>query len=223
VLRYDFAAPDTITGMRGRGGRLGVRERKKRQTRARLIDAAVNLVASRGYEGTTVEQIAAAVEVSPRTVAHYFPSKDLLLLSTVDTYIAAVGAELARVPKELPPLDALLAANLAALDNIERTGAPTTTRIATLLQTLYLSPRVQLLSMGMRPRRVIAELATRMGTDPADRRVELVVAVFLAVVVSAWDGLGRKYSLGELDASALPAILRHRLIATFADLVEISK
>ncbi len=217
--------PDTgyHQGMGGRTGRLGLRERKKRITRARLIDAAVNLVASRGYEATTVDQIAAAVDVSPRTVAHYFPSKDLLLLSTVLRYAGAVGTELARVPRELPPLDALLAANLATLDNIESNGAQSTALLASVLQTVYLSPPVQLLSTTVRPPRVTAELAARMGTDPDDRRVELVSAVWVAIVGSAWAGAGQRYCAGELDACALPALLRHRLIATFADFVRISK
>ncbi len=61
----------------------GLRERKKRETRARMIDAAIDLVEKQGYANTTVDQIAEAVDVSPRTVAHYFPSKDQLLLSVV--------------------------------------------------------------------------------------------------------------------------------------------
>ena len=64
--------------------RQGLRERKKQATRAKLIDAAASLVDEQGYENTTVQQIANAVDVSPRTVAHYFPTKDRMLLAQVD-------------------------------------------------------------------------------------------------------------------------------------------
>ena len=200
----------------------GVRERKKRQTRAKLVEAAVSLVANQGYESTTVEQIASAVDVSPRTVAHYFPSKDLLLLAEVNTYADAVGAEFTQVPMELTPLQALLAANVALLENIERRGAPTTVRIAKMLRTVSVSRPLQILSTGVRPQRIVDELARRMGTDPADRRVELAIALSVAVVASAWAGAGRVYAAGEVDASALPALLRERLIDTFAEFVCIS-
>ncbi|MFC5946574.1 TetR/AcrR family transcriptional regulator, partial [Micromonospora harpali] len=48
-------------------GQPGLRERKKQKTRLALIDAALDLFLRQGYEATTVDQIAAAVEISPRT------------------------------------------------------------------------------------------------------------------------------------------------------------
>ena len=54
----------------------GLRERKKQRTRATLISAAVKLCLEQGYEHTTVDQIAAAAEVSPRTFSRYFATKD---------------------------------------------------------------------------------------------------------------------------------------------------
>jgi AcrR family transcriptional regulator len=54
----------------------GLRARKLARTRAALIDAAVDMCLSKGYENTTVQLIAAAAEVSPRTFSRYFASKD---------------------------------------------------------------------------------------------------------------------------------------------------
>ncbi|PRX44947.1 TetR family transcriptional regulator [Prauserella shujinwangii] len=53
----------------------GLRERSKARRRRRILHTALRLFAERGYERTTIADIAEAAEVSPRTVTGYFPSK----------------------------------------------------------------------------------------------------------------------------------------------------
>ncbi len=60
-------------------GEMGLRERKRRQTRRELIRAAMRLFEGKGYEETTVAEIASAAGVSTKTFFNYFASKDEVL------------------------------------------------------------------------------------------------------------------------------------------------
>jgi AcrR family transcriptional regulator len=83
----------------------GLRERKKAKTRAAIQQHALRLFRERGYDATTVEQIAEAVEVSPSTFFRYFPTKeDVVLYDYLDPrLIAAYEAQ----PAELSPIQAM--------------------------------------------------------------------------------------------------------------------
>src|ERR671919_1212424 len=54
----------------------GLRERKKQRTRETIVEAAFELFDERGFDGTTIADIAEAAEIAPRTFFSYFPSKD---------------------------------------------------------------------------------------------------------------------------------------------------
>jgi AcrR family transcriptional regulator len=67
----------------GQGG--GLRERKKQKTRESIQRTALRLFVKQGYEETTIEQIAAAAEISPSTFFNYFPAKeDVVLFDAYD-------------------------------------------------------------------------------------------------------------------------------------------
>ena len=59
----------------------GLRERKKQQTRREIVSAALHLFEDRGYEATTVADIARAAGISRATVFNYFPNKEDVLFA----------------------------------------------------------------------------------------------------------------------------------------------
>ncbi|HTS98723.1 MAG TPA: TetR family transcriptional regulator [Streptosporangiaceae bacterium] len=79
----------------------GLRERSKARRRAAIIRAAYELFAERGYDATTVADIAAAAEVAPRTVAMYFPAKQDIALSRFSEGMTSLGEAIrGRAPGE---------------------------------------------------------------------------------------------------------------------------
>src|SRR6266567_8535862 len=128
-------AEGSVTAMlsKGQDQPCGLRERKKARTRASIREHALRLFREQTYQGTTVEQIAAAAEVSPSTLFRYFPTKeDVVLQDDMDTRMIEA---LERQPADLSPLravreaiaDAFGSYTQADLDLIKETTALTVT------------------------------------------------------------------------------------------------
>ena len=93
-----------VTEVPAAGKAAGLRERKKAKTRAAIREHALRLFRERGYSATTVEQIAAAAEVSPATFFRYFPTKEDVVLW--DEYDALIWEMLDQRPGDESPLQA---------------------------------------------------------------------------------------------------------------------
>jgi AcrR family transcriptional regulator len=164
-----------------------LRERKKRRTRATLIDAAVGLCERQGFDGTTVDQIAAIAEVSPRTFSRYFATKDAIALALIDEVLENAAAELARQPLSLSHIEALRRAYVAMAKNTQlaSTGALSAERLLQILRIVMSSAALRQAAVEYRANAVDATLAERMGTTVDDRRVKLLAAVWGALLMTA--------------------------------------
>jgi AcrR family transcriptional regulator len=91
----------------------GLRERKRQQTRERLTRVAMELFLARGFEATTLDDIAAAADISRRSFFHYFASKEDLVLAWQDGSTDAMIAAIAARPADEPMLTAAENAILA--------------------------------------------------------------------------------------------------------------
>jgi AcrR family transcriptional regulator len=161
---------------------LGLRERKKARTKAALQEHALRLYREQGYAETTVEQIAAAAEVSPSTFFRYFPAKeDTVLTDLVDreTFRVMVDA-----PAELSPLDALK----YAVTEVFRDMSDEHLQLEMVRNALIRS--VPELRRGMlmeitRPRDLLAEaVARRLGRPLDDPDLRLYAAAVMGVFMN---------------------------------------
>jgi AcrR family transcriptional regulator len=80
----------------------GLRERKKKATRDAIHHGAMRLFAEHGFAGTTIDEIAAAADVSRATVFTYFPTKEDIVFGEAPQAIEALAEALHDAPSTVP-------------------------------------------------------------------------------------------------------------------------
>jgi AcrR family transcriptional regulator len=191
---------------------IGLRERKKQRTRATLIDAAIELCERQGFEQTTVEQIAAIADVSPRTFSRYFATKEAVCVALVDDAVDVVAIELARLPADMNHLESLCRATVTMYRKSKHAGIGelTAPRLMCTLRIIMSSPTLRQAIMEFRPHAVNVELAGRMGVDLEDRGLRLVAAVWASIIMTAladlgmdtgWQGVDIDDAVDRIDAT----------------------
>jgi AcrR family transcriptional regulator len=189
------------------------RERKKRQTRDALVQAAFALFIAKGYEQTTVREITDAVDVSERTFFRYFANKEDLALSFAKDHTDRLIRELVARPTAEPPFVALRNALHAATEGSagedgELTGDAVYLSIMKLIEGTPSLLAAHLRYMHDRDGEIARMLAEREGVDPlTDMRPRCVAAVFSGLFISAnreWQSAGGTVEalLANFDACA---------------------
>ncbi len=99
----------------------GLRERKRRQTRQRIIDEGLKLFLANGFEATTLDAIAEAADISRRTFFYYFKSKEDIVVAYQSGSIEHLREAIVRESPNRPPLDVVRSAllKLTSLYNAE--------------------------------------------------------------------------------------------------------
>ncbi|MFE7745662.1 TetR family transcriptional regulator [Nocardia sp. NPDC057455] len=162
----------------------GLRERKKQQTRLRIIAAALDLCDTQGFDATTIEQIANEAEVSPRTINRYFDSKEDIVLGPVQDFGRTIAETLRRQPRTGNELQALLAAFLHVVDQAAEAGEadPLSFRQFQKMQRIMRSsPSVSARSLEHaddKETAIAAVVAERLGVEPDARAVRLIVGTW---------------------------------------------
>lgn len=169
-----------------RTGAAGLRERKKERTRRLLADVALDLFETRGFDRTTVDDIAAAADVSPRTFFRYFAAKDEAVFDRAADVEDQFRALLASRPSDEPLLvslreigTALIGGELVEEDRVRRVLALVRTQPA--LRSRYDG------LMAIIEADLTAWAADRLGVPPSDLRPRLIAAAVLAARRVAMD------------------------------------
>jgi AcrR family transcriptional regulator len=173
--------------------RMGLRERKKQHTRETIARAALRLFAERGYDETTLADIAAAADVAPRTIFAYFTSKEDIILCEESSFLGRLKVALDARPPGTTTVDALRGF-LSSLQPSDEDG-----RLRK--QIMLASPALQ---MKMRAHHgeieplLAASIAKDLGAEPGDIRAILAAASVTAAFTSVRD------RFLEADAAATP-------------------
>jgi AcrR family transcriptional regulator len=177
----------------------GLRERKKARTRASLREHALRLFREQGYQATTVEQIAAAAEVSPSTFFRYFPTKeDLVLQDDMDTRMLAA---LERQPPGLGAVAAMRAATREVISSYSGAELDIVRETTELTMTV---PEIRARAMDefARAISVMAEaVAKRAGRSPDDLAVRTVAGAIFGVIMSItmpWQSLSSAHGFEDM-------------------------
>ena len=186
----------------------GLRERKKARTHEALERAALDLFRRQGFDHTTVEDIAGACEVSPRTFFRYFPTKsDVLFGGEIEERRNRMLALLASQPPDSSSWDALRAAMLALAQEYAGERERITARIAIIEATPSLRASKSELQRGGDDTvvKVLADRARR-GGSPADaltlRLVAGAATAAFRAAVDSWVAGPKSGSLTEVLGEA---------------------
>lgn len=183
---------------------LGLRERKKRETRNALKSATTRLVLERGLEHVTVEDIAERANVSPRTFFNYFPSKEDALVALDPSAGEKVATAVAGLISDgLEPLDALREAFMGFADTIGASKAEWRDRQQLLER--YPQMAAPALAAWVRTERKLSAVLSE--SCPVD---EAWAATLVAVSISAF-----RVSLMRWALSEAPGRLCEQLAGAF--------
>ncbi len=195
--------------------REGRRERKRRQTRERIETTALKLFLERGFDGTTIEDITEAADVSKRSFFDYFPSKEDVVAAWQDGFSDALIAAVAAQPAAASLAEVIEAAINTALH--AAISDPQHLAIAVLIHdTPALRARDQLKYSKLERKLVDALQARSRGGDEERFRLSVLAAAVVSMLRiggERWNGRRQEISLERFA----PEMFRE-LWTTLADL-----
>ncbi|NLU81677.1 mycofactocin system transcriptional regulator [Rhodococcus sp. HNM0569] len=187
--------------------------RRPATSRERIGTVALELFVERGFDDTSVDDIAHACGIARRTLFRYFPSKNAIPWGDFDAHLANMRERLAALPDDLPMSTALAAALLDFNTFPAEETANHRRRMELILRVPALQAHSALMYAGWRD--VVAQYAARRLDVPADSPAPRTIGhLLLGVAMSAYESWLDDHSLdlGRLLADGM-ATLEHGLDA----------
>ena len=172
--------------------KLGLRERKKQQTRENIAHVALRLFAERGYDETTLADIAEAADVSPRTIFAYYDSKEDILFCEEGAFLDILRQKLQERPEGTTTIDAIR----EFFSSIEPPDEEAKLRKVIVTSTPALQMRMRARHSMLEP--LLAEsIAKDLDAGPGDVRPLLIAASMMAAFMSVRDRFFEAETGGE--------------------------
>ncbi len=181
---------------------LGLRERKKAETRQRISDTATLMFLERGFDAVRVADVAEAAGVSEKTVFNYFPTKESLVFDQADAQLAGTLAAVAERPRGVSPTRAYVdelkrqMAHMAADEDFDRTR-DIIPRFGGMLEQ---APTLRAAWGDHRDRTVtaVAELlAADLGVDALDPEPRTAARALVSLTETGFDSVLRNIERAE--------------------------
>ncbi len=160
----------------------GLRERKKAATRSALHEAALRLVAERGLDGVSVDDIAARADVSPRTFFNYFATKDEAVLGLDPAGLRRTAQALAERPADESTLAALRAVQRGQAEEMASESELWPLRLQVIEANPDLVGRL-VTHFGEADRALASAVAERTGTDVGTDTLPTLLALTSGAVM----------------------------------------
>jgi AcrR family transcriptional regulator len=203
---------------------LGLRARKKQRTREALLRVALELFTTQGYDRTTVDEIADAVEVSQRTFFRYFAGKEDVAFGVTSLFESQFVDALRRRPPEEGPIEAMRRAVTAAWEDLGATAGAAlpvdlVVRTYRMIESTPALLAAHLRRNGELEDEIARLVARREGLDPdTDPRPRVAVAAVVGVMRMAGRVWGQQAQ--ETSVAALSSITQSYLDHLAPSLVE---
>jgi AcrR family transcriptional regulator len=188
---------------------------RQKKCRERLVDVTLDLCTDQGYDAATVDQIAAAADVTRSEFERYFATKDAVIMSIVDDLLHATATALKDVKADIAPEHALLIATIEVLGAIiDGRGVITLHRMLAVARIVTGTSHLQKQASAARRRVLSQALADRMGVGSQDRRVQRAATMWSAIAAGAY--IGQLHMPPHYDPRN-DDLLPQRMIASLSD------
>ncbi len=185
----------------GPAAHAGLRQRKKDSSRRAIEDAAWELFAEKGYEETSINDIAERADVAPRTFFRYFPTKEAVMYPQFEEMLQSVRDEFHKRPADQPVITSLFESFEVLAGSLEAEGSRARQRMEMMKRPGQHPPGTEY--FRTRLTEVTAELVLERDGDSEEARMRArlasgVVSLLVDTTHSCWIEAGARESMHDV-------------------------
>lgn len=180
----------------------GLRARKRRETMERITQAGIRLFLDRGYEATTLDDIAGAAAISRRSFFNYFSSKDDILISLQSGMGSMIANAIRKAAPGKQPIEAVRDAVIEVCASVPAEDMLAIDRLMRSSETVQARKQA---SYVAHERTLLAALSERWPEPERETALKLVAMVAMGTIRLSTESFDR-----EAGARTMPSLLRER-------------